>query len=149
MLPGTFIAQLWASLVVYWGAWHIIRQHYGFQRMYERKAGGVAPRESWGYARVLEAVSYLPLLIRFRSPALMTLHAGGVNTWIRHPEIPRPLWLGFAGLYGAVLLAAIAHHGWMAARGRTQLMPRALQSAKPCHSIWIGPSAIATCAPTP
>jgi hypothetical protein len=30
MYPGSFAAQLWTSLVIYWGAWHIIRQHYGF-----------------------------------------------------------------------------------------------------------------------
>ncbi|HEY2774495.1 MAG TPA: hypothetical protein VGK20_10665 [Candidatus Binatia bacterium] len=37
MFPGTFAAQLWASLVIYWGAWHIIRQHYGFLRLYQAR----------------------------------------------------------------------------------------------------------------
>ncbi|MFN2426099.1 MAG: hypothetical protein ABR587_06590 [Candidatus Binatia bacterium] len=41
--PGTFVAQLWASLVVYWGAWHIIRQHYGFLRLYQARE---APSEA-------------------------------------------------------------------------------------------------------
>ena len=35
--PGSFVSQLWASLVVYWGAWHIIRQHYGFLRLYQAR----------------------------------------------------------------------------------------------------------------
>jgi hypothetical protein len=30
--PGSFVATLWASLVVFWGAWHIIRQHNRLHR---------------------------------------------------------------------------------------------------------------------
>ena len=37
MYPGTLIARIWASLVVYWGAWHIVRQHYGFLRLYQAR----------------------------------------------------------------------------------------------------------------
>jgi len=51
LYPGTFIAQLWASLVVYWGAWHIIRQHYGFLRLYQAREkpsdARVAQAETW------------------------------------------------------------------------------------------------------
>lgn len=35
--PDTLISQVWASLVIYWGAWHIIRQHYGFLRLYQAR----------------------------------------------------------------------------------------------------------------
>lgn len=35
--PDTLISKIWASLVVYWGAWHIIRQHYGFLRLYQAR----------------------------------------------------------------------------------------------------------------
>jgi len=37
MYPGSLVAKIWASLVVYWGAWHIIRQHYGFLRLYQAR----------------------------------------------------------------------------------------------------------------
>lgn len=51
LFPGTFVAQLWASLVVYWGAWHIIRQHYGFLRLYQARdkprSNLVARAEVW------------------------------------------------------------------------------------------------------
>ena len=33
--------------LIYWGYYHLVRQHYGFQRLYERKMGGVSERESW------------------------------------------------------------------------------------------------------
>lgn len=49
--PDTFVSQLWASLVVYWGAWHIIRQHYGFLRLYQARDkpadARVAQAETW------------------------------------------------------------------------------------------------------
>jgi hypothetical protein len=49
--PDTLISKIWASLVVYWGAWHIIRQHYGFLRLYQARdkpaADLVARAETW------------------------------------------------------------------------------------------------------
>src|SRR5262249_29807620 len=113
--------------LIYWGYYHLVRQHYGFQRIYERKMGGVSARESWWYGRYLDAVSYLPLLIRFRDPELMTIHAGAARSWIHHPVLPGPVVLGLVIVYGAVVLAAIAHHAWaFFVRGRRGLMPRAL-----------------------
>lgn len=44
LYPGTFVAQLWISLVLYWGAWHIIRQHYGFLRLYQAREKPENPR---------------------------------------------------------------------------------------------------------
>jgi hypothetical protein len=112
--------------LIYWGYYHLVRQHYGFQRIYERKMGGVPARESMLYARFLDAVSYLPLLIRFRDPELMTIRAGSATTWIHHPVLPRAIWVPLLALYGAVILAAIVHHVWMAAKGRPAIWPRAL-----------------------
>jgi hypothetical protein len=49
--PDTLISKIWASLVVYWGAWHIIRQHYGFLRLYQAREKPTDPRlaraETW------------------------------------------------------------------------------------------------------
>ncbi len=112
--------------LIYWGYYHLVRQHYGFQRLYERKLQNVTPLESKLYGRYLDAVSYLPLLIRFRDPELMTIHAGGMSVWVKHPVLPPSVWMPIAALYGACIAAAIAHHVWMASRGRTGLLPRAL-----------------------
>lgn len=112
--------------LIYWGYYHLVRQHYGFQRIYERKMGGVSDRESWWYGRFLDLVSYLPLLIRFRDPELMTIHAGTSKAWIHHPVLPSPVVLALVALYGATVLAAVVHHLWAYAHGRRGLMPRAL-----------------------
>jgi hypothetical protein len=112
--------------LIYWGYYHLVRQHYGFQRLYERKMGGVSERESWWYGRFLDAVSYLPLLIRFRDPELMTIHAGTARAWIHHPVLPSPVITGLIVLYGGVIVAAVGHHVWAYAKGRRGLMPRAL-----------------------
>lgn len=112
--------------LIYWGYYHLVRQHYGFQRLYERKMGGVSDRESWWYGRYLDAVSYLPLFIRFRDPELMTINAGSARAWIHHPVLPSPVVIALVVLYGAVVLAAVAQHVIAFRRGRRGLMPRAL-----------------------
>lgn len=112
--------------LIYWGYYHLVRQHYGFQRLYERKMGGVPERESWYYARFLDLVSYLPFLIRWQNPEWMTIHAGETSIWIRHIVMPAAAWIPLAVLYCAVILAAIVHHVWMWRQGRPALWPRAL-----------------------
>mgnify|MGYP001426977036 CR=1 FL=1 len=112
--------------LIYWGYYHLVRQHYGFQRLYERKMGGVSDRESWWYGRYLDAVSYLPLFIRFRDPELMTIHAGTARAWIHHPVLPSPVVWGLVTLYAAVIAAAVIHHVWALAHGRKGMLPRAL-----------------------
>lgn len=114
------------TALIYWGYYHLVRQHYGFQRMYERKMGGVSPRESFWYGRYLDAVSYLPLLIRFGSPELMTIRAGGKSSWVFHPIFPAPVVAGLQALLALVILAALAHHLWMWRQQRPAFGPRAL-----------------------
>jgi hypothetical protein len=115
--------------LIYWGYYHLVRQHYGFQRLYEKKMGGVPALESKLYARFLDAVSYLPLLVRFRDPELMTIHAGKMAAHIWHPVLPRAAWMAVAALYALIVVAAIVHHLVAVARGRTGLLPRALHFA--------------------
>ena len=126
LLSPTVVFPWVRDLLLYWGYYHLVRQHYGFQRLYERKLGGVSPRESFWTGRCLDAVSYLPLLFRFRDPELMTIHAPGADIWIHHPTLPQPLLIALVALYLLVLVAAVAAHMSMEARGRSGLMPRAL-----------------------
>jgi hypothetical protein len=116
--------------LVYWGYYHLVRQHYGFLRLYERRmamAGSPAPplEQKLG-ARFLDVVSYAPLLIRFRDPALMTIHAAGRDYWIRHPVLPAFAWHAVAAIYAATIAGAVVFHVVAAARGRRYLLPRAL-----------------------
>ncbi len=115
--------------IVYWGYYHLVRQHYGFQRLYERRmavlGSKASPLESKLYARYLDLVSYAPLLIRFRDPNLMTIRAAGRSIHIWHPLLPEFAWKAVALVYGASIFAAVVHHVVAAARGRTYLLPRA------------------------
>jgi hypothetical protein len=126
LLSPTGVYPWVRDALVYWGYYHLVRQHYGLQRIYERKMGGVSARESFLYGRFLDAVSYLPLLLRFHDPERMTIHAGGVTSWVHHPVLPRPLWLVLFAVYLAVLGAALAHHVYLAVSGRPAWGPRAL-----------------------
>ncbi len=116
--------------LVYWGYYHLVRQHYGFQRLYERKMAvvGAPPstRESFAYGRYLDIVSYAPLLLRFRDPELMTIRAAGRGVWIRHPVLPDLAAKLVLFVYLACIAAAVAHHVAAAARGRKALLPRAM-----------------------
>jgi hypothetical protein len=138
MLASPDVIYPWVrDALIYWGYYHLVRQHYGFQRIYERKMGGVSDRESWWYGRYLDAVSYLPLLIRFRDPELMTIHVGQATAWIRHPILPGPVVLAVIAIYVATIAAAIVQHVWAAAHGRQIWVPRALLllSVTACFSL--------------
>lgn len=115
--------------LVYWGYYHLVRQHYGFLRLYERRmalAGApVPPREAKLYSRYVELVSYLPLLLRFSDKSRMTIHVAGRDMWIRHPVLSGPLHDALFTVWLAVIVAACVHHAVAAARGRKHLAPRA------------------------
>lgn len=110
--------------LVYWGYFHLVRQHYGFQRIYERRMGGVSPHESWWYGRYLDIVCYAPLLIRFRDPELMTIRAAGRSMWIQHPVPFGWVVTVLVVVYAGAILAGAMHHILMVRRGRRECGPR-------------------------
>jgi len=113
--------------LIYWGYYHLVRQHYGFLALYQRKAGGAIPRwEQRLYPRLLEAICYLPLVVRFRDPSLMTIRAGGVETWVRHPVVPPAVWIAALALFAAAVLFVVGHHLVLLARGGRVVLPRLL-----------------------
>jgi hypothetical protein len=116
--------------LVYWGYYHLVRQHYGFQRLYERRMSVLGspptPRESKLYARFLDVVSYAPLLVRFRDPELMTIHVSERAIAIRHPVLPELAWKAVLAVYVACIVAALVHHAVAAARGRKHMAARGL-----------------------
>jgi hypothetical protein len=128
-LSPTVAYPLLRDALVYWGYYHLVRQHYGFHRLYERRMAVLGepapPLESKVYGRYLDAVSYAPLLLRFRDPELLTIRAAGRAVHIRHPVLPEMAWKLVAAAYVAVILGAVVHHGVMVARGRKQLLGRA------------------------
>lgn len=127
--PG-FLYPLLRDALIYWGYYHLVRQHYGFQRLYERRMAVLgspsSPLESKLYARYLDVVSYAPLLIRFRDPELMTIRVTDRAVHIRHPVLPELAWKLVLGVWLAVVAAAFVHHVVAVLRGRKEMLGRAL-----------------------
>jgi hypothetical protein len=117
------------DLLLYWGYYHLVRQHHGILRLYERRltqaSSPSSARELWWQSRLLEVICYVPLLLRFRDPDSMTVHVGPHPTWVRHPILPAPLVPWLAGLYVVSLAIMLIHAGASARRGRP-LGPRTL-----------------------
>ncbi len=61
--PDTLVSKIWASLVVYWGAWHIIRQHYGFLRLYQARDKPADERVSRAEAWALYSGASFPYFL--------------------------------------------------------------------------------------
>lgn len=84
--PGSLATRFWASLVLYWGAYHIIRQHYGFLRLYQARDKPVSERLARAEAVALYSGAAFPYL--------MNLSHG----WAAHGigellvRIPFPVW---------------------------------------------------------
>lgn len=110
--------------LLYWGYYHLIRQHFGFLRIYEKKSGGVSSGEARAYEYYLYGVTYLPLLLRFRDPQLMTLQE--INLWVWHPILSSALSFGLFILLGLVISAGVVHHLYLWITRRPFLAPRAL-----------------------
>jgi len=112
--------------LIYWGYFHLVRQHQGFVKIYERKAGGLGPLETQVWARFVDVVSYAPLLLRFTRPGWMTLSVAGRQSEVWHPWVS-PAWASSLwALYFAVIGVA-AVRLWVEARSqKASVVPRAL-----------------------
>jgi hypothetical protein len=130
VLSPTGIYPWLRDALVYWGYYHLVRQHYGFQRLYERRMSVLgsppSPRESKLYARLLDVVSYAPLLLRFRDPELMTIRVADRAIHIRHPVLPDLAWKAVLVVYVACIAAALVHHVVCYVRGRRHMLARGL-----------------------
>jgi hypothetical protein len=133
--PGSFAAQLWASLVIYWGAWHIIRQHYGFLRLYQA-------REKPSDARVASAEVWA-LYSGASFPYFLNLSQGWAS---QDPigamlyRVPVPLWSAwvvlaiFVASMAIVLFDAIAR----ARSGKPAVSRRLLHVLLVVSNFWLG-----------
>jgi hypothetical protein len=130
VLSPTGVYPWLRDALIYWGYYHLVRQHYGFQRLYERRmavlGSPASPTESKLYGRYLDVVSYAPLLVRFRDPDLMTIRVTGRAMHIRHPVLPELAWKAVLAVWAACVLAALVHHAVAFAKGRRHMIGRAL-----------------------
>lgn len=84
--PDTLVSKLWVSLVLYWGAWHIIRQHYGFLRLYQA-------RERPQHSRVAQA-EVIALYSGAAFPYFLNLSQGWASDGLGAMlyRLPVPIW---------------------------------------------------------
>ncbi|MBI5497026.1 MAG: hypothetical protein HY904_18575 [Deltaproteobacteria bacterium] len=94
LLGGTMAASpavgwpLLNSAVIYWGYWHLIKQHFGFVRMYEMRRG-VRDRVDQALSRAaLYAGGLAPLVHRIAHGPVMLDAGRGRPMEIAHPELP-------------------------------------------------------------
>lgn len=124
-LSGGLPGQLWSSAFLYWGTFHIIRQHAGFLRLYQQRAGGFdkaqASRQLW------------LLYVGCVTPGLVAVASGGALADRLHelrgvllPPIPAAVaWAAvavFAGLAALVVRDAIARRRAGHGAGRLTLL---------------------------
>ncbi len=132
--PGTAVAQLWASLVVYWGAWHIIRQHYGFLRLYQARD---APRPRLARAEIaaLYSGSAFPYALNL---AYGWAADDGIGKLLYRvplpPWAPWPVLAVFGLSLGYVVVGAFAR----ARRGEGVVNVRLLHLLLVVSNFWIG-----------
>jgi hypothetical protein len=111
MFPGSFAAQLWTSLVIYWGAWHIIRQHYGFLRLYQARDkpadANLARAEVWA----LYSGAAFPYFLNLANGWAAV---GGIGATLY--RLPVPAWSPWLVL--AVFVASLSYVLVSAARSR-------------------------------
>ncbi len=109
--PGTLALGAVGFFVAFrlWAYYHVVRQHWGFVRLYERKAGQAAPArlDTWFFNLAM----YLPLLMFMTSP-FYARTPGFPDLGLRRPlvfgwspgEILYPLaWAAYLGVLGAYL----------------------------------------------
>ncbi len=134
LFPGTLIAQAWASLVVYWGAWHIIRQHYGFLRLYQARDKPADPR--------LARAEVYALYSGASFPYFLNLSHGWASEGIGKMlyRVPVPMWSPWVVL--AIFAASIGFVLWDASaralRGEPALSVRLVHVLLVVSNFWIG-----------
>jgi hypothetical protein len=101
---------LWGSIFNYWGAFHIIRQHFGFLKLYQHRAGGATA----GRLKLEAATLYLGLAV----PWIFAQSLGAVAFERDHLfRVPIPLFVPLALLVPlAGLIVALGVTTWRDAR---------------------------------
>jgi hypothetical protein len=75
------------SLIIYWGYWHLIKQHFGFVRMYEMRRR-VFSRLDQNLSRAVMYVGGLSPLVWRIATGSVTLDSGRGTVTVAHPDIP-------------------------------------------------------------
>ncbi len=99
-VAGGTLQALWGSVFLFWGSYHIMRQHYGFLKLYQNRAGDMRSLR----AKLEVAALYLGLGVSW----LFMLSLGGEAARLENfVTLPIPLFVPLASLVplGALLLS--------------------------------------------
>lgn len=94
--------QIWASLFMYWGVYHLIRQHLGFLRLYQARGGMRDRRELTAQHICLYSGTATAALFHLSRHQPMLERA-----WIFHLDLPDFLWQAALAVFLAATLAVI------------------------------------------
>jgi hypothetical protein len=127
---------IWWSIFIYWGAFHIVRQHYGFLRLYQARERPRTRRAERAEVWCLYAGTAFPYLLNLnRGWALAAAEQAGEVI-----AIPVPLVAVIA--CGAVFAGALAVTVWEAFAARRAGVPvghlRLLSLVLAVSNFWIG-----------
>lgn len=133
--PQSFASKLWTSLVLYWGAWHLIRQHYGFLRLYQHRDKPSSPRVAQAESLALYAGAVFPYFVSLSHESWSDDPLG--KLLYRVPVPPWSAWVVFAVFAGAfaVMLADAASR---VRRGESVFTPRFLHVLLVVSNFWMG-----------
>lgn len=133
--PDSFASKLWASLVLYWGAWHLIRQHYGFLRLYQARDKPSSPRVARAEAVALYAGAAFPYFVSLSNASWAEDQLGKLLY-----RVPVPGWSAWMVLtiFGGALAVVLADAASRVRRGETLLTPRLVHLMLAVSNFWIG-----------
>lgn len=133
--PGTLISKIWASLVVYWGAWHIIRQHYGFLRLYQAREkpadARVARAETWALYSGASFPYFLNLSQGWAS-------ADPIGQMLYRVPVPAPIAYLVLAVFAASLSVMLFDALGRAQRGQPLVSRRLLHVVLVVSNFWLG-----------
>jgi hypothetical protein len=132
--PDSLASKIWASLVIYWGAWHIIRQHYGFLRLYQSRDKPSSPRAANAEVVALYAGSAFPYFLNLAHGWA----ADDIGKMLY--RVPVPSWSPWVVLavFGAAFALILVDAAGRASKGGAVLTPRLLHVVLVVSNFWIG-----------
>lgn len=90
---GGLAFGIWLSIFIYWGAWHIVRQHYGFLRLYQARGARIDAATSTAEIQCLYTGCAAPYLYHLAT----TGQVAGPQLGLVIPPIPMAIvWLAMA-----------------------------------------------------
>jgi len=121
--------------VLYWGAWHLIRQHYGFLRLYQARDKPSSPRVAQAETVALYAGATFPYFVSLANASWAEDELGKLLY-----RVPVPGWSAWVvlAMFGAAMAVVIADAAGRARRGGTVFTPRLVHLLLVVSNFWVG-----------